>query len=64
MKIEPARELGDNEELFNEIADELGTFHALELRLLRVRDSIIGIMSKGRNDFDPVLFQTAVWYKE
>ena len=30
VKIEAAREFGDNEELFNEIADELGTFHALE----------------------------------
>ena len=47
MKIEPARELGDNEELFNEIADELGTFHALELRLLRVRDSITGFNAQS-----------------
>ena len=44
MKIEAAKEFGDNEELFIEIADELGTFYALELRLLRVRDFVIDFL--------------------
>ena len=33
VKIEAAREFGDYEELFNEIADELGTFHTLGLKV-------------------------------
>ena len=48
----------------NEIADKFGTFHALELSILRDSDSIIGKMPKGRYDFDPVLFQQRVFGTE
>ena len=37
VKKEMAEENGKNEQLFKNIASELGTRHALEKRLLRIR---------------------------
>ena len=56
IKIACAEEHGDDEEVFHDIVDALGSNHALEQRLLRVRDSIIGKMPKNREMFNPKYF--------
>ena len=61
IKLEIANELSDNEDLFMEVMDSLGSHHALELRLLRVRDKVIGSMPKNRESFDPINFLTNVF---
>ena len=44
------------EDTFNEIVDALGSYHGLELRMLRVRELIIGPMPRSRDSFDPKYF--------
>ena len=49
IKLEIANELSDNEDLFMEVIDSHhASVHALEFRLLRVRDKVIGSMPKNR----------------
>ena len=61
VKLQAADEFGQNEDTFNELVDALGSHHALELRLLRVRDAVIGGMPKNRDCFDPNFFLTRIF---
>ena len=61
VKIEAANEYRNDDDEFNEIIDALGTHHALELKLLRVRDNIIGPMPRSRDWFDPFHFLNKVF---
>ena len=61
IKLEAAEEFGDDEELLNEIVDSLGSFHSMELRLFRVRNSIIGPNPKSRDHFDPNHFLKKIY---
>ena len=61
IKLEAAEEFGDTDDTFYEIIDALGSHHAMEQRLLRVRDSIIGIMPRNRDRFDPNYFLKRVF---
>ena len=61
IKIEAAQEYGDDDDRFNDITDALGSHHALTLKLLRVRDSIIGKMPRNRDYFDPNYFLKRVF---
>ena len=63
VKLQAAEEFGDDDDKFNEIVAALGTHHALELRLLRVRDSVIGSMPKNRDSFDPSYFLQKIFGK-
>ena len=42
IKSEIANELGDNEDLCMEVMNSLGSHHAVQFRLMRVRDKVIG----------------------
>ena len=53
VKREIAEEHSDNEQLLKDIVSELGSNHSLELKLLRVRNKIIGPLPKSRDRFDP-----------
>ena len=44
---------GENEQVLKDVMSELGSKHALEQMLLRVREKILGPMPKNRNDFMP-----------
>ena len=61
IKIEAAQEYGDDDDKFLEITDALGGHHALEQKLLRVRDTIIGKMPRNRDLFDPNYFLKKVY---
>ena len=61
VKVEAAEEYGDDEDTFDEIVDSLGSYHALELRMLRVRDGIIGSMPRSRDIFDPKYFLKRIY---
>ena len=61
VKLQAAEEYAEDEDLFNEIVSSLGTFHGMELRLFRVRNSIIGPNPKSRNHFDPNYFLRRIY---
>ena len=63
-KKEMAEEFGHDDQLFKNIASEIGTNHALEQRLLRVREKIIGALPKNRDRFDPRHFLKRVFKKK
>ena len=51
IKVASAEEFGDDEDMFNDIIESLGSHHALEQKLLRVRDSIIVSLVKQKLKF-------------
>ena len=61
VKMDIVEELGDDDEYYMEVISSLGSNHALELRLLRVRDEMIGSMPKSRDHFDPVYFLERIY---
>ena len=63
VKLEAAEEFGNDEDNFKEIVDALGSYHALELRLLRIREKIIGPMPRSRDRFDPKHFLKRIFGK-
>ena len=63
VKLQAAEEFGDDDDKFNEIVAALGSHHALELRMLRVRDSVIGRMPRNRDSFDPNYFLKKIFGK-
>ena len=64
VKVEAAQEYEDDDDKFLEIVDALGTHHALVLRLLRIRDSIIGKIPRNRDCFDPKNFLRRVFEED
>ena len=63
VKLEAAEEYGEDEDFFKEIVAALGSYHALELRLLRIREKIIGPMPRSRDRFDPRHFLKKIYGK-
>ena len=63
VKLQAPEEFGDDDDKFSKIVPALGTNHALELRLLRVRDSMIGSIAKNRDSFDPSYFLQTIFGK-
>ena len=56
VKMEAAEEYGENEEYYKEIVEALGSYRSLEMRLLRIRERIIGPLPRNRDFFDPRFF--------
>ena len=61
VKMDIVEEHGDDDDYYMEVIDSLGSRHALELRLLRVRDEKIGHMPKSRDHFDPIFFLNRIY---
>ena len=61
VKMDIVEELGEDDDHYMEVIDSLGSHHALELRLLRVRDEKIGHMPKSRDHFDPNFFLKRIY---
>ena len=61
VRLEAAREYGDDENFHQNLVAELGTDSALEKQLLRVRAEVIGPTPKSRNTFDPALFMKRIY---
>ena len=64
VKLEAAKEYWGDEDFFREIVDSLGSHHSMELRLLRIRDRIIGSMPRSRDRFDPKCFMNRIYGKD
>ena len=56
VKMEAAEEYGEDEEYYKEIVEALGSYRSLEMRLLRIRERIIGPLPRNRDFFDPRFF--------
>jgi hypothetical protein len=48
-----AEKYSDNQDLWAEVVEKIGDYDALDKRLLRARQKIIGKAPMNRNDFDP-----------
>ena len=61
VKKKMAEKYGNDEQLLKDISSEIGSKHSLELKLLRVREKIIGSLPKSRDRFDPKHFLKRVF---
>ena len=61
VRLEAAREYGDDEEFHQNLVSELGSDAALEKQLLRVRYEVMGETPRSRNAVDPVKFFEGVF---
>ena len=56
VRIQAAKDYGDDSAFYNQLITELGTESALEKQLSRVGHEIIDPTPRIRNDFDPINF--------
>ena len=61
VKLDISEELCNESSQLADVIDSLGSYHGLELRLLRVRDKMIGPMPRNRDSFDAVEFLNQIY---
>ena len=61
VKLDISDELGTENSQLADVIDSLGSYHGFELRLLHVRDKIIGPMPRNCDSFDAVDFLNQIY---